>query len=108
MHSLFRREDVADLDAQAAESFELAPEMLDYVSSLQSPPDALGVFAQREVPEQASRHSAWLLADRLQDPGNFGALLRLADGLNWRGVLAVGGHPDPFSPKVIRGSMASC
>lgn len=92
----------------APESYSLTAELMDYVSSLPSPPDAIGVFAMREVPEDPQRATAWLLADRLQDPGNFGALLRLADAMNWRGVMAIGGHPDPYSPKVLRGSMASC
>lgn len=97
-----------DAGLAAPESYLLTPELMAYVSTMPSPPDAIGIFAARAVPADATRHSAWLLADRLQDPGNFGALLRLADAMNWRGVLAYGSHPDPFSPKVIRGSMASC
>lgn len=92
----------------APEQYQLDAELMLYVSTLPSPPDAIGIFGQREIPEDPARLSAWLLADRLQDPGNFGALLRLADACNWRGVIAVGGHPDPYSSKVIRGSMASC
>ena len=107
---LLQREDQADaaLAAAAEESFEVTAELMDFASSLSSPPDALGVFALREVPEDSQRRSAWLLTDRLQDPGNFGALLRLADAMNWRGVLALGPYPDPFQSKVVRGSMGSC
>ena len=92
----------------APETFWLSPELMAYVSTLPSPPQAIGVFAAGAPKQDPTRRPAWLLADRLQDPGNFGALLRLADAMNWRGVLAFGAHPDPFSPKVIRGSMASC
>ncbi len=92
----------------AAEYYQLESELMEYVSSLPSPPDAIGIFAQRQLEADKTRLSAWLLADRLQDPGNFGALLRLADACNWQGVMAYGGYPDPYSPKVIRGSMASC
>lgn len=95
-------------DLAAPEQFVLSPELMAYASSLSSPPDAIGVFASRPVAESSERLEAWLLTDRLQDPGNFGALLRLADAMNWRGILALGSHPDPFAPKVIRGSMLSC
>lgn len=98
----------AGLAAAAAESFEVNAELMGFASSLSSPPDALGVFDMREVDEDPRRRSAWLLTDRLQDPGNFGALLRLADAMNWRGILALGAYPDPFQSKVVRGSMGSC
>lgn len=103
---LFCRDDVP-VKLIAPESFLLPAELMAYASTLASPPDAIGVFALQPVPEDTRRASAWLLADRLQDPGNFGALLRLADAMNWRGVLAYGSSPDPFSPKVLRGSMGS-
>lgn len=90
-----------------AAQYTLPEELMDYVSQLQSSRDVLGVFEQRPIAEDEHRASAWILADRLQDPGNFGALLRLADALNWRGVMAYGHTPDPFQMKVIRGSMGA-
>ena len=106
LHQLFSLTEA--VPAAAPEQYLLSPELMAYVSSMASPPDAIGLFALRQVAEDPERHPAWLLADRLQDPGNFGALLRLADAMGWRGVLALGSHPDPFAPKVIRGSMGSC
>ncbi|MGV3525607.1 MAG: TrmH family RNA methyltransferase [Candidatus Sericytochromatia bacterium] len=110
LRCVLQRENQADaeLAAAAEESFEVTAELMDFASSLSSPPDALGVFDMQEVDEDPRRRSAWLLTDRLQDPGNFGALLRLADAMNWRGVLALGAYPDPFQSKVVRGSMGSC
>lgn len=87
--------------------YTLPEELMAYVSQLTSPAEVLGVFEQHPVQEDPQRASAWILADRLQDPGNFGALLRLADALNWRGVMAFGHTPDPFQMKVIRGSMGA-
>lgn len=87
--------------------YTLPEELMSYISQLTSPAEVLGVFQQRPIVEDTSRASAWILADRLQDPGNFGALLRLADALNWRGVMAFGATPDPFQMKVIRGSMGA-
>lgn len=92
----------------APETFYLNPELMSYVSSLESASDMIGVFAYQELLEDSNRYSAWVLAERLQDPGNAGALLRLVDACGWRGILALDGFPDVYSPKVIRASMGSC
>ncbi len=87
--------------------YELPAELMQYASQMSSAPDALAVFRMQDIPEDPQRASAWFVADRLQDPGNFGALCRLADALNWRGILSFGPTPDPFQSKVIRGSMGA-
>lgn len=90
------------------EIVHLSADLLAYASQLESPPDAIGVFQLRALQPDLQRAEAWLLTENLQDPGNFGALLRLADAMGWRGVLALGAYPDPFQHKVIRASMVSC
>jgi RNA methyltransferase, TrmH family len=92
----------------APETFYLSPELISYVSSLESASEMFGIFACKELTEDAKRYSAWVLAERLQDPGNAGALLRLVDACGWQGILALDGFPDIYSPKVIRASMGSC
>jgi TrmH family RNA methyltransferase len=47
---------------------------------------------------------ALLVLDRLQDPGNVGALVRTAGAIGFDGVLCVKGTADPFSPKAVRAS----
>ena len=48
-----------------------------------------------------------MILDRIQDPGNVGALIRLADwfGADW--VAIPPGTVDPFSSKVVQSSMGS-
>lgn len=107
MESVYLREGYTLPQTIDVPTYVLPAELMDYVSQLPSSPEVLGVFLQAEIAEDAQRASAWILADRLQDPGNFGALLRLADALNWRGIMAFGDRPDPFQIKVIRGSMGA-
>ena len=45
--------------------------------------------------------------DRVQDPGNMGALIRTAEAAGVGGIVALGGSVDVFSPKVLRSSMGS-
>jgi TrmH family RNA methyltransferase len=45
-----------------------------------------------------------LVADRVQDPGNLGSLLRAARGFGVEGVVATEGTADPSSPRSLRAS----
>lgn len=44
----------------------------------------------------------FLLLDRIQDPGNFGTMIRTALGAGFRGILMMKGTCDPLDAKVIR------
>ncbi len=48
-----------------------------------------------------------LAADRLQDPGNLGTLIRTAEAAGATGVVIGGGSCDLYSPKVVRSTMGS-
>ena len=110
LKEIFIREDLKKelYFPETVEQFEVSEDLLTSISQLQSPPDCMGVFSLRAVSTDPQRLSAWILTENVQDPGNFGALLRLADAMNWQGILALGDYPDPFQSKVIRASMASC
>lgn len=45
-----------------------------------------------------------LVAERLEKPGNLGALLRIADGAGADGVILVEPAADPFNPNAVRSS----
>ena len=59
-----------------------------------------------EFTAPARRASLLLVACGVQDPGNMGALVRLADAAGADGLLAMGGA-DPFGPKAVRASAGS-
>lgn len=48
-----------------------------------------------------------ILLDGLQDPGNMGAILRVADWFGIKNILLGPGTVDPWHPKVVRASMGS-
>lgn len=48
-----------------------------------------------------------ILLDGLQDPGNVGAILRVADWFGIKKVILSPGTVDPWHPKVVRASMGS-
>ena len=48
-----------------------------------------------------------LALERVQDPGNVGALLRSAAAFGFEGILLSPGCADPFGPKALRASMGA-
>lgn len=48
-----------------------------------------------------------LVLDRLQDPGNIGAIIRTAEGAGYGGILILKGTGDVFAPKVLRAAAGS-
>ena len=52
-------------------------------------------------------NEVWLYLDRIQDPGNLGALARVAEGLGAAGLLFSPGCADPNHPRALRASAGS-
>jgi TrmH family RNA methyltransferase len=48
-----------------------------------------------------------VVACDVQDPGNVGAMVRVAEAAGGTGLIAAGRCADPYSPKSLRGSMGS-
>lgn len=92
-------------DHPEAQLCVVAPHELEAVSQLTTPNQALLVARLPEIPA-ALPHEEWCLAlDTIQDPGNLGTIIRIAD---WFGIGHVVCSPDcadAFSPKVIQAAM---
>ena len=82
--------------------------VLGKMATTSSPQGVLAIARQPStaLPVQA-KGQLWLLADEMQDPGNFGTVLRSADAAGCDGVLMTGNGVDPFGPKAVRASMGS-
>jgi len=48
-----------------------------------------------------------LVLDAVQDPGNFGTLVRTAEAMGMAGILALRGTVDPWNPKAVRAAAGS-
>ena len=64
------------------------------------PTDLAGVYAGRGA-------ALAVVAVDVQDPGNLGAIVRVAEAAGAGGVVAAGASADPFGWKALRGSMGS-
>lgn len=84
-------------------------EELRRVSFLQHPQQVVGVFPLPEVKLNSfnTNNDVLLALDGVQDPGNLGTILRIAD---WFGITAIVCSPetaDVYNPKVVQASMGS-
>ncbi|WKS94502.1 TrmH family RNA methyltransferase [Riemerella columbina] len=84
----------------------ITPQELKKISFLQTPKDSVAVC--QLLPESQLMDTAFnLVLDGIQDPGNLGTIIRLAD---WFGVEQIICSPDTvdfYNPKVIQASMGS-
>lgn len=92
---------------QAGEIVEVTGEELSKASFMKAPQEVLAVFEQKEQTWDASfpSRSLCLALDGIQDPGNLGTIIRLAD---WFGIEHVYCSPDTadaYSPKAVQASM---
>lgn len=79
--------------------------VLDRVSDTQSPQGivAIGELRSADLEDLASASTVVVL-DGVQDPGNVGAIVRVAAAVAADGVVCATGCADPFSPKAVRAS----
>lgn len=90
------------------------PNAMSRLSSMKTAP---GVLALAEIPDwttekwqAAVAHHPMplvLVADKLNDPGNVGTLMRTADWFNCAGVVLTEGSADAFNAKSVQASMGS-
>lgn len=89
--------------------FSVSPAELKMISNLNTPNQALAIAAIPEARVEARqvKQSLSLYLDGIQDPGNFGTILRIAD---WFGIPFVFASPDcvdAYNPKVVQASMGA-
>ncbi|MCG8580771.1 MAG: RNA methyltransferase [Bacteroidales bacterium] len=79
------------------------------VSTLKSPPDVIGLFKQNKVTlniDQLSNELCIFL-DEVQDPGNLGTIVRLADWFGIKTIICSTNCADIYNPKTIQSTMGA-
>jgi TrmH family RNA methyltransferase len=90
--------------AAADRIWELEPSLLADVAPTRHPQGVLAVADEPSWPSWSGGSGVALWLDRVQDPGNLGAIARAAAGLGACAVLLSAGCADPFGPLAVRGS----
>lgn len=82
---------------------------LKKISSLKTPSDLIGVFKipSSEINTSDIRHSLSILLDDVQDPGNLGTIIRIADWFGINHIFCSKNTVDLYNPKVIQATMGA-
>lgn len=95
---------------QAERMEAVTTDELKRASLLQNPQDVLAVF---RIPENeikladAARNNLVLALDDVQDPGNLGTIIRLADWFGIKHVFCSKGTADIYNPKAVQATMGA-
>jgi TrmH family RNA methyltransferase len=97
----------AGLDSGILE--EISPKELEQVSALHTPNKVLAVA---EIPEQLPLATLPvsglnLMIDQVQDPGNLGTILRIADWFGFGKIVCSPDTVELYNPKIVQSSMGS-
>lgn len=88
--------------------FEIKDFELAKISVLTTPNKVLAVFNMlpEKEPDKLSGKIT-LVLDTLQDPGNFGTIIRTADWFGIKNIICSVGCADKYNPKVVQSTMGS-
>jgi TrmH family RNA methyltransferase len=86
---------------------EVTDEELQRISQLQNAHSVLAVLKQFVQHEPEVQESFCLYLDAIQDPGNFGTLIRICDWFGIKNIICNEGCADFYNPKVVQSSMGS-
>lgn len=95
-------------EVEATEIIEVSERELTSTSFLKTPQQVMGIFRKKAQEMTPAPENALVLAlDDVQDPGNLGTILRLADWFGIRQVVCSTGTADAFAPKVVQATMGA-
>ena len=86
---------------------EVSDEDLSRASLLKTPQQVLAIFEQPQyaLDTEAVRQSLCLALDDVQDPGNLGTIIRLADWFGIEHIICSQNTVDVYNPKTIQATM---
>jgi len=86
---------------------EISESELERISFLTTPNEVLGIFRKPVFAEMNPGGKLSLVLDNIQDPGNLGTIVRIADWFGTEYIICSEDSVDVFNPKVVQASMGS-
>ncbi len=102
-------DDIEKIASMAVECFLVSDTVMKAISYTSTPQGLVCVCQLPECPplDELDTQGCYICCENVLDPGNLGTILRTAEALGISGAILSKDCCDPFSPKVIRGSMGS-
>lgn len=94
---------------QAEEIIEVTEEELARASLLKAPQEVLAIFKQPQYPfnPAIAKEQLCLALDDVQDPGNLGTIVRIADWFGIKHIFCSTGTADIYNPKTVQATMGA-
>ncbi len=93
---------------QVKEVIAVTPYQLEKISALMAANAVLAIFERREPNDSfVVKKNITLALDGIQDPGNLGTIIRIADWFGVKNIVCSEGTADIFNPKVVQSTMGS-
>lgn len=96
------------LSSRNIDAGKVSPKELGRISSFKTPNQ---VLATSEIPNQSIQNINFedfiLVLDDIQDPGNFGTIIRTAEWFGIKNIVCSNSCVDQYNPKVIQATMGS-
>ena len=95
--------------ATANEIIEVTQEELSRASLQKTPQEVLAVFVQPsyDLNPEVIKSSLCLALDDVQDPGNLGTIVRIADWFGIEHIFCSNGTADIYNPKTVQATMGA-
>lgn len=113
IHSIYYTEQYAHLlpnNGTKIQLFEVTSVELTKISALQTPQGILALVylpTQQKIDLESLRNNFTIVLDDVQDPGNFGTIIRTADWFGIRQIICSTNTVEAFNPKTVQATMGS-
>ena len=87
--------------------YEIDEHWLKSISQLKTPNKVVAVFNKKDFDVAIFAGKISILLDDLQDPGNLGTIIRIADWFAIENIICSDNSVDCYNPKVVQSSMGS-
>lgn len=94
-------------NAQNVKVYILTEKIFKEISSTENPQGIAAIVNFKKLEPKFETEGFYVLADRIQDPGNLGTIIRSAHAAGALGVIVTKGTVDVFNEKTLRSTMGS-
>ena len=108
IESIYATKNFADQN-QEFNTTIITEDELTKISALTTPNEVLAIaqIPHYKIDRKEIADSLSLVLDEIQDPGNLGTIIRIADWFGIKNIICSENSVDPFNPKVVQATMGS-
>jgi TrmH family RNA methyltransferase len=97
-----------EVNANLPNAIEVSDDELKRISNLETPNKVLAIFYKKSIAQIPDlKNKITVVLDGIQDPGNLGTIIRIADWFGIENIIASEDTVDMYNPKVIQSTVGS-